>query len=533
MTSPKLYRVNKIGLPDLIAEQFYMVVDFPEQCKYSILQSDSQLFRQIRLITKTDGNYNPYVLFVDCKGQKNKVAELTEIILHGFQFNGRRFVLSERSASMSRNSILSFVDASVAATLNERITMGISFDKTVLSKYMAYRGLMFSSCFCLEDWFPKVIVVDDYEGLLKDQHIKFLKDEIVEFKDKVTGEPRTWKQKAIAEGIHDLPLNAFDGCGLHHPQITREVKARIGMRGNPTSVLWRFPYVKGVTHQFDYTGFLVERGIEMITDIWGMEHSVYEPMIILTKSMYKGFGYFKQSGTIEDWNRYWAMFYKYNHCLGVAKWNFSKDEEPAYTGANYQILQDLDLPFEQFAELANVSMDYIERVIQGDPAHTYHFLGLMADSHEGLNNYMRAVLKNPAMMREAGVKKYISGLLRKKMDDMKAGKIYLDATFKFAAPDLIALCEHIGGLKPVGVLGESEFWTQSKYKRYMGEYLIERNPHICHSEHVILSQSNCDAIWKWCGHLENVCMLNVKSPVTARLNGADWRVKNKSCPTVM
>jgi hypothetical protein len=532
MASMPLYTVNKIPLMDIVNENYYMVLDNPEGCHYNISQQENPLFRQIRLIAKNDDDYNPHVLFVDCKGQKNKISELSEIVVNGFYFNGKRFVLSERSASMSRNSILSFVDHSISDKLNERITMGISFEKTVLSKYLAYRGLMFSSCFTLENWFPKVIVVEDYETVIPNQHIKFLKDEVVDFVDK-TGQQRTWKQKAITDGERDLDLNAFDGCGLHHPQITKEVKALIQMKGVPTSILWRLPMVKGVTHQFDYTNYLVERGVEVIVDIWGMEHSVYEPMMIITKSMYKGFPYFKQTGTIEDWNRYWVNFHKYNHCFGVAKWNFSPEEEPVFTGANYQILQDLDLPFEDFLHLATPSMDYIERVIQGVPEYTYHFLGLTADKHDGLNNYMRAVLKNPEMMRETGVKKYVTGLLRKKMDDMKCGKIYLDATFKFLAPDLIALVEHIGKLPIVGILDSDEFWTQSKYKYYEGEYLIERNPHICSAEHVILRQSNREELWNWCGHLQNVCMINIRGITTARLNGADWRFKNKSCLAVM
>ena len=516
----KLYAVNKIHLQDIVDNKYYMYVDQPHSCKYSIKQQDNMLFRQIRLLSKNYDDYNPYVIFVDCKGQKNKVDELSEIILNGFYFNGKRFVMSERSASMSRNSILSFVMYDISHKLNAAISMDISFDKTVLSKYVAYRGLMFSSCYNLENWIPKVIVVDDFETIIPNQQIKYLKDEVIDFVDK-HGQQRTWRQKAIAHDTRDLDLNAFDGCGLHHPAITSIVKTKVDSRNDPTSILWRMPYIKGVTHKFDYTEFWYRRGVEFITDIWGQQHSIYEAMIILTKSMYKGFGYFKQKGTYEDWETYWDKFKEYNHCVGVAKWNFSAEDEPPYTNGNYQILQDLKLPFDSFQELANVSMDYYERVVQGDPAYTYHFLGLMADKHDGLNNYMRAVVKNPNMMREDGVRKYLIGLLKKKFDDMKTGKIYLNATFKFAAPDLIALAEHIAGLLVVGILEHDEFWTKSAYKKYDGEYLIERNPHIASSEHVVLKVNNDESVTKWVGHLDNVCMLNIRSMVTARLNGAD------------
>ena len=53
-------------------------------------------------------------------------------------------------------------------------------------------------------------------------------------------------------------------------------------------------------------------------------------------------------------------------------------------------------------------------------------------------------------------------------------------------------------------------------------YLVTRNPHICKSENVVLKANNDPEILKWCGHLTNVAMVNVKSLVAQRLNGMDF-----------
>jgi len=55
----------------------------------------------------------------------------------------------------------------------------------------------------------------------------------------------------------------------------------------------------------------------------------------------------------------------------------------------------------------------------------------------------------------------------------------------------------------------------------MGERLIERNPHICKSEHTILRGVDNELTQKYCGHLVNVGMVNCKSITPQRLNGAD------------
>jgi hypothetical protein len=519
--APKLYRVIKLPIAYLIEKEYNVTLSKSDSEKFSVNQQDNMLFRQVRLITHRDDNYNPFVVFVDATGWKSRQVEVRHMIQHGIHVNGYKFMVSERSASMTRNSILSFVDFGVYVELDKRISMDIKIEKTVLSKYMAYRGLMFSSCHNLENYMPKIIVVKDHEHVIKEQTIKYLHDETIHFVDK-DGNQREWKQKGVDVAVRDLTVNAFDGCGIHHPSITNEVAEMIAADTNPTSILWRAPFIKGVTHEMDYTAFYKERGVDYIQDYWDRWHDVTQPMIIITESMYKGLKYFSKTGKSSDWDDYWNKFEKYKHCLGVAKWNFDKETEPVMTRGNYQILQDLKLPYDSFRELKMRTENYYSEIINGNEPFTYTFLGLRADKQKDMNNYMKAILKNPMMMKEAGVRNYLSNMLRKKVDEMKCGKLYLDACFRFLAPDLIGLMEHIAGLPINGVLESDEFWTNSGYKIYSGEYLIERNPHLSHSEHVILKAKNSDETERWYGHLSNVCIINSKSLTSQRLNGADF-----------
>ena len=74
-----------------------------------------------------------------------------------------------------------------------------------------------------------------------------------------------------------------------------------------------------------------------------------------------------------------------------------------------------------------------------------------------------------------------------------------------------------GDRNPSGALKDGEFWSIG----YNGEYLIERNPHICKSEHLVLNAIQNTDIDKYCAHLVNTCMVNAYGISCARLNGAD------------
>lgn len=507
-------------LREIIAADYHLSREQGSDKRFYIKQADNPLFRQIRLITGFSGKFNPYVVFIDSAGSPKTEEYIGRLVRDGIYIDGHHFVFGERSASMTRNGIFSVVDADIFPELNKRITMDIQFDKTVLSKYYAYRGLFFSSCHCLEGWKPKVIIVPDLMLPVPQQRIKYVYDKTVEYEK--DGEVRQWTQKDIAEDVRDMEINAFDGCGIHHPDITRQVTELLHAREPVTTILWRMPWTKGLSHSVDYESFLLERGVEYIQDVWGRWHSVHDKMLIFTESMFKGMKYFKVYGDGRDWDRYWDLFDKYQHCFGVAKWNFSFDEEPVFTRANYQILQDLDLPYNKFRMLAEDSAEWAQRIVSGDNLYTYNFLGLTADRCTPVNAYAKAILKNPEMMYERNVRKYLRESVKKYIDGMKCGKLWMQACFKFLVPDLILLMEHIGGLPLHGSLEADEFYSRDIDGAFSGEYLIERNPHICKSEHALLRAVTTPDIIKYVGDLANICMVNCKSLIAQRLNGADF-----------
>lgn len=92
---------------------------------------------------------------------------------------------------------------------------------------------------------------------------KYIYDEKTSFTN-ADGKEIPWTQKNVADGYRDINVTPFDGCGIHHPAITDEVQFRLSSTDSPTTILWRAPYIKGLTCEVDYPTFYAERGVTSI-----------------------------------------------------------------------------------------------------------------------------------------------------------------------------------------------------------------------------------------------------------------------------
>ena len=59
-------------------------------------------------------------------------------------------------------------------------------------------------------------------------------------------------------------------------------------------------------HQVDFHDFFRSAGTTHLTDLWGVNHPVAKVDVILTKSMFKGYGWLTENG--KSWADYWRPF---------------------------------------------------------------------------------------------------------------------------------------------------------------------------------------------------------------------------------
>ena len=278
------------------------------------------------------------------------------------------FVPFDKSSSMARNSMISFIDKNLKEMVEKRLTLDIDFTKIKLisSKYYAYRGLYLSSgyrieqteeedtSFCLNP--ETVIVINDINNcetgsIYTAKNVKSLKDPDYEFYE---------------EKDEKNDLNAFDGEGLICPAyamcVNKQLKNQYGFKQDAHSFQVRMPFTKGMLHEVDFNLFFQELAEKCrfdlkisrlrIKDYFGLERDLKKAKIILTKSMLKCAGWLKdlrEKGVIgnDPMKYYFEKMTEYQHTLYVTNID-TRFSDYGSVPLNYQFLSTLDISAEHF-----------------------------------------------------------------------------------------------------------------------------------------------------------------------------------------
>ena len=215
-----------------------------------------------------------------------------------------KYVAFERSASMSRNAVLSFIREDFYFKATERIRLGMNITKCQLSKLYAYNGPMLSGGIRVDgidiDKPHRVIVVDNPKFTVHDTDVITVEDD---------GSDNAVRKYHRVEHRESVDILGYDGEGVISKEFAKVINKKLG--GEHTSFQIRLPYIKGMLHQIDIHDFFKSAGVATLTDIWGVEHKVSDVDIILTKSMFKGYGWLCENNM--SWDDYWDAFRRYRH----------------------------------------------------------------------------------------------------------------------------------------------------------------------------------------------------------------------------
>ena len=220
-----------------------------------------------------------------------------EGITLNFGHGSVRYLAFERSGSMSRNAILSFVRADIYEELSRRMTVGMTLGVCQLSKLYAYNGLLFSSGTRIETdmlWDKDaIVVIDNPTAVYPDVDVITVEDRTG------IGDVRNYER---VEKKSDVAVTLFDGEGILSPALAEEIDRLYCGKHIHTSFQIRIPYIKGMVHEVDFHGLFREATVTKITDLWGVEHPIERVRMILTKSQFKGCGWMTENGlTFEEY----------------------------------------------------------------------------------------------------------------------------------------------------------------------------------------------------------------------------------------
>ena len=461
----------------------------------------------------------------------------------------RQYAAFERSNSMSRMGRLSFIRADLWETVRRRIMLDLELGQCQLSKLYAYNGLMLSTGARVEgieiDRPHRVIVVDNH-ALQRSARVITVED---------VGGTDSVRRYQRVERVEDFSVTEFDGEGL----VSKEYAARLNktLGGRHTSFQIRLPFVKGMLHQVDFHDFFRSAGTTHLTDLWGVNHPVAKVDIILTKSMFKGYGWLAENG--KSWEDYWAAFRKYRHALYVT--NVSKERPQGFTQLNYQFLTTLSMTGEEFRprDLPDgwehspkedarqwltkaTETEYYK--LRADAAYRRQVFTRQA-GWWGADRKSRAYLlgklleKNPAFIGESVYQEQLEAMAQRLLKDYALGRLQVAGDVRFLSGDLLRFLVMLLDVVPekitksqrtfLSVALSTEFQGHAFYAPrpgYKGKSActILRNPHIARNEEILLDPYRpVEQMRKhYLGHLTDVVMVSSSMYAAERLGGADF-----------
>lgn len=369
------------------------------------------------------------------KGGKEAYLKLAE---NGFNINDVEMKRLMSGSGQIRRNTISFIRKNLYDYVFNALLCGLSLadfgDDFNAAKFNAYLGLNMSGSLLLKD-FPKVCIIDDYEKIIPNIKVNYIRTEDVRFlvlpdgdylldevkddfvfydsKNKETDDlskantairktdienekPPVWeifsgtrKYPEVIEydkigkdnGSKDNPappLNSFDGQGLANPSWVKKVAEELGFDYIPSQMIIRAPWVKGLVATFPVSDYLKEKGVQTVTSLCGDVMSVDDVDIFISKSQFKMFKIYKKkveslSEKITAWEYHQKAMKENGLLWGVVMPNKKIDDNQKES--NYQYNQALNLSTdEEIDELTKKTEQNLNKLCNHDIRYVYRTL---------------------------------------------------------------------------------------------------------------------------------------------------------------
>ncbi len=539
----QLYTLIKLPLSEIIKQDYSVILTNEEEAVYRITQGTSLLFDQIERLRGTSSSHIHELILVTAKKNPRQEEQLRYLLHHGFTYQGVHFSRFGKSASQAKAGITAFVADTIFELLYRITQMDIEIDRCVISKYEAQRCLLFSSCTLVKDYFPRIIIIGEYEKVLKEQYVRYAVTRQKEIIDTESGEKKTITVREIEEGLQDIRISPFDGCGCHEKEFMEHVSTALGLDYSAIGCQIRLPFIKGYSVYMPFRKILQEMGVTSIQDVYGKWHAIEDIDCIWNVSMFKGHGIFRDKYSSDAWERYMDTIHKYNFKLGISKYSHHVKDLNQKARMNFQYLQCLDLWNNKYIHkfmnkdtdynildsanegriirLARYTTDLLEKIIKGDKFYTYQYLGIRNTAdYTAASTYLKAILINDKMLHDVAVKQFLYRKLHKTINECRLGKIYADGFYHTVVGDMIGYLEYAAGLEPIGCLHAKEFYAQTLPD---GNVLSFRSPLVDSSEVNDVTLVSNDTTARWFSHFrdQDLVMINMYDLSAPQQGGMD------------
>ena len=453
------------------------------------------------------------------------------------------FVSFERSASMSRRSKIYFIRKDIADKVYHRVMLGMDIGKCQLSKLYAYNGLLFTGGIEIEssDFLndKSIIIIDNPKTVVLNVSVITVEDD---------GTDNPVRKYHRVEKISDVEVEEFDGEGLVSVELAKKMDNSEKHLHHSFQI--RLPYIKGVVHEVDFKELFAELGVTEIEDIFGVKHPVSDVNMILTKSMFKGFGWMTKNGL--SWGEYLNRCLQYDYHLFVS--GQDQEENENLIELNYQLLNTAavseetfrpkSLPFAWDHSPAEEKEEWLTKATETEYYKLSHdrngrisyFLKDLRNSSLGIVDRRRKraelLQKNSKYINEPIFTKELSDTADRLLQQYSIGKLLITGDNRYLSDDLMRFLAVL--VKPTSpdvynallseCLTENEIYAPKPPYKEQDAYTLLRNPHISRNEEAIVKPMKNIGVYreKYLSHLHYVVMVDSRSLLPDRLGGADY-----------
>lgn len=387
-----------------------------------------------------------------------------DLIINGFDYNGKHYVYFSSSAGQIRTKKAVFVEEEKYEQCKLKLMCGLTVDKINekggmnINKFLAYLALANSATDLWEDVFDRpfdidrTIVVDDFETMVK------CKVDNIDYET----------YEITPDVYQDMPIPHTDGCGMILNSYSNK------------NFMVRLPFMKGLLGSFDYIKFIEENNCSpIVKDIWGKEYDIIEDdiQVIFTKSQLKMYKYY------DSWDQYKEYFKKYNCEAGICN---MEEDKISNAKINYQMLQTLhDATDEEIKSLCDKPNKKIAQVCDSlENALDFFGVHLDEENEQHKDYYQKSLKIYPELLSDPSARDDLRDLKNSLVKKYRGAHLDVTGKFTFVLPDLYAFCEWLfmDIKNPKGLLEDCEVYCRL-YKNSK-ELDCLRSPHL-YIEHAI------------------------------------------------
>ena len=499
------YEIFKIGTNKLKYSNWNLTITKKEAFKYQELISlfEAQEFRIManKILKKDIREIDFSKIFmqvvIDKKSDFGRATCKKGVTVNGINY--RRFV---GTTGGLKNNTLLFCNSQYVDKLNELCECKRNKDiPLVPAKYEAYKALTCSASQpicnpngilvvrdCITKYFADVISLDD--GIDSDEPLMTI------IKDK------------------ELENNVSDGFNLCTIEYMQRVGESLGIDYTPSGVCLRNAWLKGMLYPFPIIEFIEKYNNSnyLIEDIWGNIQDIRNCEMIVTES------------SLKLWSAYSSIDEYVNACeecgYGFSVTKISPHILEERRELNYQYLQSYDFTDEDIKELCAPTIQYLKDAMCGNYSSTINFLGITDNAD--INSWQRALFTSEYMMGDPYVIDSVHRFIKKKINDAKIGKLFVDGNYQIASGDPFALMQSICGLEITGLLKAGECYSKFWIDKNENEIVLFRSPMTSHNNIRMCQVNNSEECQYWYQYMDTIMIINGWDSFCMAENGEDW-----------